>query len=123
MREWLGDLVDAPLTEIRTVAQMMADDTARREPAERLDISPQEAERIIHEMMTRQYSRTLDEPVPALGDKTPRSLARSQAGRARVADWLKYLENGSAKTGAGDPVASYDFTWMWEELGLGELRR
>jgi hypothetical protein len=73
-------------------------------------------------MLTREYARTLDEPVPALGNKTPRALARTKAGRSKVADWLKYLENGSAKSGAADPMASYDFTWMWKELGLADLR-
>jgi hypothetical protein len=51
----------------------------------------------------------------------PRALARTKAGRTKVADWLKYLENGAAKAGAGDPMASYDFTWMWNELALGDL--
>ena len=23
----------------------------------------------------------------------------------------------------GDPMATYDFTWMWDELGLIDLRR
>ena len=66
---------------------------------------------------------TLDEPVPALGHKSPRALARTKAGRGKVADWLKYIENSAAKAGIADPMASYDFTWMWEELGLIELRR
>ena len=70
-----------------------------------------------------EYAKTLDEPVPALGHKTPRALARTKAGRTKVADWLKYIENGAAKSGSGDPMASYDFTWMWEELELSELRR
>lgn len=122
MREWLGDSLGAPLTEIRTLAQVMADDAARGEQEGELDIPPQEMERIVHDMLTREYARTLDEPVPALGNKTPRALARTKAGRSKVADWLKYLENGSAKSDTTDPMASYDFTWMWKELGLADLR-
>ncbi|TYC79095.1 hypothetical protein [Novosphingobium sp. BW1] len=122
MGAWLGDSVGAPLTEIRTLSQAMADDAARAEPDEGLEIPQGEMERFIHDMMTREYARTLDEAVPALGDKTPRALSRIKAGRTKVADWLKYLENGAAKAGAGDPMASYDFTWMWNELGLGDLR-
>ena len=74
-------------------------------------------------MLTREYTKTLDELVPALGHKTPRALACMKAGRAKVADWLKYIENGAAKSGAGEPMATYDFTWMWQELGLIDLRR
>ena len=37
--------------------------------------------------------------------------------------WLKMLENHSAQQQRDDPVGSYDFTWMWKELGLGDERR
>lgn len=123
MHGWLGDCLDPPLTEIRTLAQLMADDAARAPHDEALEIPPDEMERIVHDMLTREYAKTLDEPVPALGQKTPRALARTKSGRTKVADWLKYIENGTAKAGAADPMRTYDFTWMWEELKLGDLRR
>ncbi len=123
MGEWLGDCVSTPMTEIRTLAQFMADDAARAPQEEPLDIPPDEMERIVHDMLTREYTKTLDEAVPALGNKTPRALARTKAGRAKVADWLKYIEKGAAKSGVGEPMATYDFTWMWQELGIIGLRR
>lgn len=123
MGEWMVDCLDTPMTEIRTLAQVMADDAARAPQDEALDVPPHEMERIVHGMLTRQYTKALDEPVPTLGHKTPRALARTKAGRVQAADWLKYIENGAGKAGAGDPMASYDFIWMWEELGLIEHRR
>lgn len=69
MREWLGDCVSTPMTEIRTMAQFMADDAARAPQEEPLDIPSDERERIVHEMLTREYTKTLDEAVPALGNK------------------------------------------------------
>ena len=36
---------------------------------------------------------------------------------------IKYIENGAAKSGTGEPMATYDFTWMWQELGLVDFRR
>ena len=52
------------------------------------------------------------------------ALARTKAGRSKVAEWLKYLENGSAKSReTGDPMATFDFTWMWQELGMADLRK
>src|SRR3546814_6756627 len=74
------------MTEIRTLAQFMADDAARAPQEEPLDIPPNEMERIVHQMLTREYTKTLDEAVPALGHKTPRALARTKAGRPKVAD-------------------------------------
>src|SRR3546814_15234183 len=100
-------------------SDVFSSDLAARTPQdEALDIPPHEMERIVHDMLTREYTKTLDEPVPALSHKTPRVLACTKAGRVKVADWLKYIENGAAKTGTADPKGTYDFTWMWEELGL-----
>src|SRR3546814_8369296 len=47
MGEWLGDCVSAPMAEIRTLDQVMADDAARTPQDEALDIPPHEMERIV----------------------------------------------------------------------------
>ena len=59
-----------------------------------------------------------------LGNKTPRQAAKSAAGRQKVAEWLKYLENQSAnQPDPADPMATYSFEWMRKELGVHDLRR
>ena len=65
----------------------------------------------------------LDEPVPMLGNITPRRAAKSAKGREKLVAWLKFLENGAARHGSGSPMADLDLTWMWEELGVANLRR
>ncbi|WP_442872964.1 hypothetical protein [Aurantimonas sp. C2-3-R2] len=80
--------------------------------------------RLGYEMLDRQYRSILDEPVGMLGNKSPRAAAKSKAGREKVAEWLKYLENQSARSHDPiDPMASYDFTWIWRELMVEDLRR
>ena len=124
MAGWLGERIGPPLTEIRTLAQMLADDAADEEHDDGLQLPPDEMKRLVHEMLAREYSQALDQPVPMLGDRTPRALACTKAGRVKVAEWLKYLENGSAKLGVtDDPMATFDFTWMWEQLGVADLRK
>jgi putative ABC transport system substrate-binding protein len=45
-------------------------------------------------------------------------------GRAKVVDWLKTLENHTVKfAGSNDEMASYNFNWLWMELGVNEPRR
>ena len=40
------------------------------------------------------------------------------------AGWLKHLENrSSSQLDANDPMATYDFTWIWRELGIENLRK
>ncbi|MGY4397417.1 hypothetical protein ACVWZA_002611 [Sphingomonas sp. UYAg733] len=119
----LAGLVRSPLVEIQTIDQIVAAN-ADAAPAPDPDIPPAEVERIIHDMIDRQYRATLDEPVGMLGDVTPRAATKTAAGRKKLVEWLKYLENGTSRRGsAEDPMATYNFDWMWRELGIEELRR
>lgn len=120
--ELLGDLVKPPLTAIQTVEQMMAEDNPETGPAVDEDIPPALARQLAHAQLDRHYRDTLDQPIPALGDKTPRQAVRSAEGKKAVIDWLKTIENRSARQ-TGSPVADYDFSWMWDELGLSEYRK
>lgn len=72
---------------------------------------------------TPNYMNLLDEPVPMLGNTTPRRAAKSAKGREKLVTWLKLLENGAARHEGGSPVADCDLTWMWEEFGVANLRR
>jgi hypothetical protein len=73
--------------------------------------------------LTVSSNETLDLPVPMLGNKTPREAAKSAKGREKLVQWLKFLENGNAKQDEGASMAGYDVTWMWQELGVADLRR
>ena len=112
-----GDLLRSPLTTIRTVDQMRADQ--RRDGSRNgADQIPSEiARQLMQEHLDKHYRETLDAPIPALGGKSPRQAGRSAAGRQKVIGWLKLLENRTAKHDDG-PIAEYDFSWMWAELGL-----
>jgi len=117
-----GDLLRSPLTTIRTADQMRAD-RRRDGPHEEADeIPPEIARQLMRDHLDKHYRETLDAPIPALGGKSPRRAARTDAGREKVIEWLKMLENRSAGHGEG-PIAEYDFGWMWGELGLQEHRR
>ena len=120
----LGENVGAPLTEIRTVEQMMAEQPAPEGDESASDVSPELAEHLIHDVMDRHYRETLDVPVSMLGNKTPRQAAGSAAGRQKLAEWLKYLENQiSGQMDPTDPMSTYSFEWLWKELGVEDLRR
>jgi hypothetical protein len=116
----LKDLVRPPLVEIQTVAQMMAsrpEDSERPAPALSADLQAE----IVHETLDAHYRETLDQPVGMLGGKSPRAAAKTPAGRQKVATWLKYLESSSKRDHPG-PMSSYDFAWLWNELGVEDLR-
>jgi hypothetical protein len=122
IKEALGDLVRPPLTAIRTVDQVRAEGAGSGAVDEEDEIPPEIARQAVHELLDRHYRGVLDQPVPALDGKTPREAARTPAGRKKVVEWLKLIENRSASN-AGSPMAEYDFRWMWVELGLEGQRR
>ncbi|WP_117196260.1 hypothetical protein [Rhizobium terrae] len=124
IQQRLGNLVRAPLTEIRTVEQMIAERPARKRQERASEIPPEIAEQVVHQFLDRQYRETLDQPVGMLGNKTPRQAVKSAAGRKKVVEWLKYLENHSSRhPNPADPMATYSFEWMWRELGVLDLRQ
>ena len=120
----LAGLVREPLIERTTLEQAMAAmppaGTAAPEGPDGVD--PADLRRITHEVLDRQYRETLADPVPMLGGKSPRQAVRSAKGRVAVASWLKGFEQSSARRPPGDPMRDYDFGWMWDELGISDLR-
>ena len=111
-----GALLRPPLTAIQTVDQARAAHVEST-PSATDEIPPEIAQEVVHSHMTRHYRETLDQPIPALKGKTPRQAVKTTAGRKRVVDWLTLLETGSSHAGAG-AMTGYDFTWMWDELGV-----
>jgi hypothetical protein len=117
----LGDRLQKPSLKTETVDQLIA--SARPEP-QQLDIPEEESCAIVHDYLDRHYRDVLDQPVPMLGGKSPRAAVRTASGRLKVADWLKMMENSTAKSADhNSALAIYDFGWLWTELGIDELRR
>jgi hypothetical protein len=118
----LGGMAGEPLVEIQTLDQVMASSPDTPSPP-KLDLTDDERRTIIHQSLDRHYWEMLDQPVPFFGNKSPRAAARTAKGRAKVVDWLKMIENRSAKSaGQNDAIATHDFSWLWAELGVNELK-
>ncbi len=119
----LGKLVGEPST---TEQPLDIDFTTASSGAASLPpsgLSPEQETEIIRLQMDDHYTSVLSEPVGALGGKTPRAAVRTKSGRLQVAEWLKYMENQSSRASAANPNMAYDFTWMWDELGIADLRQ
>lgn len=119
----LEGLIGEPLVERQDLEQMLARTSEPRPAPSSSDLTDEESREVIHRTFEQRYRRQLDEPIPMLGDLTPREAARSEAGRDKLVSWLKRVENHASRQGPSDPMASYDVTWLWNELGVEELRR
>ncbi|WP_027580039.1 hypothetical protein [Bradyrhizobium sp. Ai1a-2] len=119
LSDMLGGRVGQPLIKTETVEEMLASPDAGA--TQQIDILAEERCMITHDDMDRYYREVLDEPIPMLAGESPRAAVKTDSGRAKVADWLKMLENRTARSDGA--MANYSFDWLWTELGINELRR
>ncbi len=101
----------------------MADRPASKPTVASSNIPIEEKRRIIHESLERRYRKQLDEPIPMLGNVTPRQAAKGAESRKKLVAWLKRLENHLAQQEPAKPMAGYDVAWLWEELGVTDFRK
>ncbi|WP_041802222.1 hypothetical protein [Rhodopseudomonas palustris] len=118
----LGLRLGPPLVKAESIEQIMAShDPGMLDPP---DIPEQQQCAIIHGYMDRHYREALDLPVSMLGGETPRAAVKTDSGRSKVVEWLKTMENQAAKSAdPNNPIAKYNFGWLWTELGVSDLRR
>lgn len=107
----LSGLIGTPLSVHENFESMMEKySTQGLPPAETID-----APELIAASLDQHYRKILDEPIPALNNRTPRDCSQEKDQHAILIQWLKGLESNTA---AVPHMSHYDFKWMWEELGL-----
>jgi hypothetical protein len=122
----LNGLVGPALSKLQTPDQLMAENERHQQGdgnRELTDIiDPEIAAEIIYNTLDQHYRQCLNEPIPALDNKTPRQCTRSKKGREKVIEWLKHLENNELRRAASQGQEPYDSRWMWDELKLVKYR-
>lgn len=119
----VAGLVGTPFSEVQPLDDVLGAPATGIDDDAPLDLPAADEREIMRDTMTRHYTESLDRPIPMLGNVSPRAAIGTEDGRLKVADWLKYLENASSTFESGAAVLDYDFTWMWERLGITHLRR
>jgi hypothetical protein len=119
----LGDLINPQLTRLQSPEQFLAEERASLDSSSGIDpagidLDPDELSDILSDYLDQHYRKALDEPIPALGNKTPRQCIKTKNGKIKVIAWLKYMENQEYRKASQSDGIPYDFSWMWNELGL-----
>jgi SEC-C motif len=111
-----GDAVNFRVIAYEDVGQALK--RAPERPKDSMpEIPPEVQAEILGRFYEEHYRKWLDEPVPALGDRTPRRAAKLKTVRPKLVTLLKDFESRAERQRrAGEPA--YDFGWMWKELGL-----
>jgi len=81
------------------------------------EIPPELQAEVLGKFYDDYYRKWLDEPVPALGNRTPRQAARLKTIRPKLIALLKDLESRSERQRRAGERA-YDAIWLWKELGI-----
>lgn len=87
-------------------------------PAAASELPPEVLAQALEQFMRRHYANWCDEPIPALGGRTPRQTITTPAGLERVKGLLREYEDGERRQAAvqGRPPLSYQF--LWDALGI-----
>jgi len=85
------------------------------EPDSPESATPPEAQQLVLDFKEQHYAGWLDEPVPALGGKSPREAAQTAAGRAEIDVLLKDMENHEQRL---PEAARFDFSRLRAALAI-----
>ena len=87
-----------------------------KKPQPKDEIPKEIREKILGEFLEKHYQTWPDQPLPALGGKTPRKAVKDEKGRRQVESLIKTMENVGDR-GIGD-MPYYDFGELRRELGI-----
>ncbi|MDP2810109.1 MAG: DUF1186 domain-containing protein [Rhodocyclaceae bacterium] len=81
-------------------------------------LPPEAMAEIIEKYLRGSYANWADEPIPALGDKTPRQAIATPAGLERVKGLLRSYEANENRMAAEQGRREISYGFLWEALGL-----
>jgi hypothetical protein len=81
-------------------------------------IGPDQLGELIAHSLRRMYANWADEPIPALGGRTPREAIATPGGLERVKGLLRQYEAGEAEQARAQQRAEFSFQFLWDALGI-----
>jgi SEC-C motif/Protein of unknown function (DUF2384) len=90
----------------------------RAAPALPEGVDPQMLADAIAGVIKRSYAQWADEPIPALGGRTPRQAIGSATGLERVKGLLRSYEEGEVDQAAMQGRSAVSYQFLWDALGL-----
>ena len=82
------------------------------------NLPPEALAEAIEKVLRRTYANWSDEPIPALGGKTPRQALATATGRERVRGLLRSYEAGERVQAKQQGRREISYAFLWEALGL-----
>lgn len=119
VQEHVGKLVGK--AEWKTTSQeSLLKQVQRGKSKKQTKLRPVEDQELIASLTHDHYQQWLDMKISALSNKTPRQAASSKAGRKKLVELLKQMENREQHQSRTTGQNPYDFGWLWKELGIAD---
>jgi Protein of unknown function (DUF2384) len=121
----LGDLIGTALTSVSSVEQALnrARESVPTKKHAKDDVPPDVVAAVLRQFYDQHYRAWMDSPIPALDGQSPKQAVCTKRGKDDVVALLKTMENMEARRGRESGEPTYDFGWLWRELGLAARRK
>ncbi len=112
--EFAGRVLSDPRNAMKNPPAGNPGSTAKTVP----NLPPEVLAEAIENALRRTYANWSDEPIPALGGKTPRQAIATATGRERVRGLLRSYEAGEKVQAAQQGRREISYAFLWEALEL-----
>ena len=110
--------ISRELSDPKGVMAKLSADDERRPSRHPPDLPPEVMAEVIEKALRQTYANWADEPIPALGGKTPRRAMRSPGGLERVKGLLRTYEAGEKRQALQQGRRAISFAFLWKSLGI-----
>ena len=121
----LGKLIGIGLTSLTNVQDAL--NRAREKSSTTTDadddVLPEVPADVLRQYYDQHYREWIDMPLPAFDGRSPKEAVRTKRGEDEVVAMLKTLENMESRRSNAADEPPYDFSWLWEQLGIAARRR
>lgn len=119
--EVLGDAVEFVVRELMDPVALLQEGKAgfgaETPPPSEDGIEPELERELMHQFIRDYYRNWADEPIPLLGNRTPRQAMQTKKGRLQVIELLKGYELEEERKRLRGEVP-FDYTFLWHSVGL-----
>ncbi len=106
------------ITDPKGALSKLGPSTRGPAPALPEDIDPAALSEMMTQTIHRFYANWADEPIPALGGKTPRQAIATPGGLERVKGLLRSYADGEAEQARAQGRSEVSYQFLWDALGI-----
>ena len=121
-RQWFDSLAADSATflirEFTSLSSSLQRPAPRKSKRATPDIDPETMAQVIEQVMRRTYANWADEPIPTLGNQTPRQAIQTPAGLERVKGLIRSYEDGEERQAAEQGRREISYQFLWDALGI-----